>query len=208
MPAQRSPTRALSTIELTLLGLAWLRGPCTIYSLMKELSASASSFHKSRAGTAYSVSNRLLGFGLLERCGPGPEGEVRVTDQGIEAIQAWLKPPIPYGDISHSADLIRLRFFFIGIIDKADRLAFIDSSIAGLREFLQRCTDLISANQAIGDYFGALATASTILETRARIRWLQIVRRWVENPIQEPDSWAETILEYMDCEGTEHPPAS
>jgi len=184
--------RNLSTIELSVLGLAWLRGPCTTYAIMKELSTSGSTYYKSRAGTAYSVSKRLLNFGLLAESG---EGSIRITEAGIAAIQAWLAPPIPLPDIAHSADLIRLRFFFVGIVPLADRLAFIDSSIEGLTEFLAKCKSLLKDNEDIGDYFGVLATMSTVLETNARITWLQIVRDLVENPMAPDAPWAEMALQ-------------
>jgi DNA-binding PadR family transcriptional regulator len=191
-------TRKLSNLELTVLGLAWLRGPCTIYSIMKELSMSASSFHKSRAGTAYSVANRLIGFKLLEtKAGNAatPEGSVQITDSGIKALKSWFDLPTPATDVAHSADLLRLRFFFIGIVEEDQRLAFIDSSIQELQVLLDRCKDLVGENQRIGDYFGALATLSVVLETEARITWLRTVREWVENPLSPEVDWANIILE-------------
>lgn len=190
-PGSRSE-RNLSTIELSVLGLAWLRGPCTTYAIMKELSTSGSSYYKSRAGTAYSVSKRLVSFGLLEETA---ENNIQITPAGVAAIQEWMAPPIPLPDIAHSADLIRLRFFFIGIIPLADRLAFIDSSIDGLLEFLEKCKSLLKDNEDIGDYFGVLATMSTVLETSARIAWLRVVRDLVENPLGPDDPWAEIALQ-------------
>lgn len=182
---------------MTVLGMAWLRGPCTIYAIMKELSSSASTYHKSRAGTAYSVSKRLLQFGFLEPVDDKEaktERTVQITPKGTDAIREWMRPPIPLPDIAHSADLIRLRFFFLGAIPKKERLAFIDNVLEGLHIFLQRCEDLVQANEEIGDYFGALATLSSILETRARIEWLNIVRKWVESPIEPGVGWSDTIL--------------
>lgn len=192
--------RPLSTLELTVLGLAWLRGPCTIYAIMKELSLSASSFHKSRAGTAYSVSNRLLDSGFLERYKYNHE-EVVISEKGITALQSWLTPPIDQSDISHSADLLRLRFFFLGVVEKEVRLAFIDQSIKGLKEFLHQCEALVTENEEIGDYFGVLATLSTILETKARIEWLSLVREFVVQPIEEGKSWAQTVMNRIEGKG-------
>lgn len=179
--------RKLSNLEMTVLGFAWLRGPCTIYAIMKELSLSASSFHKSRAGTAYSIANRLLGFGLL-----GQEDEnVQITPAGEAELKSWFAD-VPLTDIAHSADLIRLRFFFLGVVDSSERLRFIDESLAGLRTFLRTCEELVPKNEEIGDYFGVLATMSVVLETRARIQWLELVRDWVENPMD--GDWARRAL--------------
>ena len=192
--AKRSD-RPLSNLEMTVLGFAWLRGPCTVYSVMKELSHSESTYHKSRAGAAYSVAKRLIGFGLLE---PVDDGMVRISESGVAALQEWLSPPMPQSDIAHSADLIRLRFFFLGAVAPEVRLAFIDQALRGLEEFLGRCRGLLRENEEIGDYFGVLATVSSVYETEARIRWLQLVRAYVVDPSALDRPWSETMLGKMD----------
>lgn len=156
---------------------------------------SASSFHKSRAGTAYSVSRRLLEFGLLIRSEGADEGVVRITEDGVAELRKWMLPPIPRSDIAHSADLLRLRFFFLGVVDQQERLKFIDDALDGLELFLKDCESLMPKNEEIGDYFGVLATLSSVLETRARIEWLRTVRRWVANPLAEGAPWARTVME-------------
>ncbi|MBS1705194.1 MAG: PadR family transcriptional regulator [Armatimonadetes bacterium] len=188
--------RKLSSIELTVLGLAYLRGPCTTYAIMKELSLSESSFHRSRAGTAYSVAKRLVATGHLKRTeseGRDDDALIELSNKGLGALREWVSPPIPLADIAHSADLIRLRFFFLEALDERSRIEFIDAAIKGLREFLDRCEKLLPANEAIGDYFGVLATASTLFETRARIRWLELVREFVVEPIPTAQ-WSDTVL--------------
>ncbi len=185
---RKKMNRKSSTLELTVLGLLWLRGPCTIYSIMKELSLSASSYHSNRAGTTYSVANRLLSQGLMASDGEN----VQITEKGLETLQEWLEAPIPMSDIAHSSDMIRLRFFFLGAVDVPAREALIDSAVDGLKQFLKRCEELVHENEAIGDYFGVLATLSTILETRARIEWLNLVREMVEGP--KDANWATDAL--------------
>ena len=177
-----------STVEMTVLGMTWLRGPCTIYAVMKELSSSQSTYHKSRAGTAYSIARRLLTLGLIE---PVDDTLVRVTTEGEAVLREWLGPEVPMLDVAHSADLLRLRFFFLGLLPAEKRLEFVDSSIASLKIFLKRCEDLLSKNEAIGDYFSVLATVSSVLETKARIAWLRLVRELVENPLD--DHWADQV---------------
>jgi DNA-binding PadR family transcriptional regulator len=175
--------RALSNIEMSVLGLAWLRGPRTTYAIMKELATSGSTYYKSRAGTAYSVVERLIRFNLIEYSSePGHGGEklIQVTEEGRSVLVNWLTPPIPIADIAHSADFVRLRFFFIGVLEPKQRLAFIDDSLASLRNHLARCEAQITVAESIGDHFGALATLSIVLETKARIQWLEIVRDKVE----------------------------
>ncbi len=190
------PARKLSSLEQTVLGLVWLRGPVTIYAVMKDLSLSASSYHKSRAGAAYSVAKRLLDFGLIRQAdgeGEGKDNKVVVTAEGSSALREWLSPPLPMADVAHSADLLRLRFFFLGALDQEERLHFIDQSILCLEELKHRCEGLIDENQQIGEYYGALATISSILEAEARIKWLRLVRHLVEQPLSKDADWAEEI---------------
>ena len=175
---------------MTVLGIAFLRGPCSVYAVYKELSSSASTYHKSRAGTAYSVAKRLLRLGLLKQA----KGDsIRISAAGKLALREWIGPPFPMTDVAHSVDLLRLRFFFLGAVDLRSRLKFIDTSIEALVVFEKRAIDLIAKNEEVGDYFGSLATVSLVLETRARISWLRLVRRWVENPIRPQGSWAKEI---------------
>ncbi len=185
--------RKLSNLEQTVLGLVWLRGPCTVYAVMRELSLSESSFHKSRAGTAYSIAKRLIASGLLATL---PSKQVEITALGMTILQDWLSEPVPLEDVAHSADLIRLRFFFLGAVSLETRLHFIDSSLASLDDFLKRCEALLWENESIGDYFGVLATASTLYETRARMQWLRLVRRWVEAPMEPGASWSKTVMDH------------
>lgn len=184
--------KKFSTVEMTVLGMTWLRGPCTIYAVMKELSASESTYHKSRAGTAYSVAKRLLDLGLIEKV----EGDlVQATDEGERVLREWTGPSVPMMDVAHSADLLRMRFFFLEVLPPDERLEFIDRSIESLRKFRKRCLGLIKQNEEIGDYFGGLATVNAVMETDARIKWLELVREWVQNPIG--GEWSEVILKQL-----------
>lgn len=171
-----------------MLGIVWLRGPCTIYVVMKELEGSPSSFHKSRAGTAYSVAHRLLKFGLLEAVGE----HVQVSAEGMEEFGAWFRPPMPEGDVVHSVDLLRLRFFFAGAISQEERLQLIDDCAAQLRAFEEKLIGMLPEVEESGEYFGLMAALAMVMETRTRLKWFGLVRDWVENPIK--DRWAERML--------------
>ena len=157
---------------------------------------SASSFHRSRAGATYSVSTRLLRFGLLETAG----NLVQVSEAGEKALGDWYSTPIPMTDVAHSADLIRLRFFFLGSVPMQRRLEFIDSSLEGLLSYETTCESLLSGNQDIGDYHGVLASAGVLMETRARMRWLRLFRSLVETPLEDESTWAETVLAMLEQE--------
>lgn len=180
-----------------MLGIVWLRGPCTIYVAMRELASSESSFHRSRAGTAYSIAKRLVRFGMLEQA-DDPAALVRITPLGKSALHAWLAPPVPMADVAHTADLLRLRFFFLGALSPADRIAFIEEAIMSLEELEATATGLIVKNEEIGEYFGALATISVVLESRARIQWLQLAREWVN--LEPGAGYSARLIEALTAE--------
>jgi len=184
--------RPFTTVEMTVLGLTWLRGPCSVYVVMKELSLSESTFHRSRAGTAYSIVNRLLKLGHLRK---SEDGLVSVTATGESVLREWTGPEVPMLDVAHTADLLRLRCFFLGVLPESDRVAFVDKSLASLREFEQRCVELVHANEAIGDYYGVLATSCLVLETRARAAWLENVRPLIASPLPKEGGWASRVLQ-------------
>lgn len=179
---------------MTLLGLTWLRGPCTVYAVMKDLATSESTYYRSRAGTAYSVVARLVKFGYVHQA---ENKSISITESGQTILQNWVGPEIERGDIAHTVDWLRLRFFFLECLTPADRLALIDRCLEGLAEFEQRCLDLIGVNQELGEYFGALATVNIVMETRARIQWLHLIRPFVENPLPPDADWTQALLAAM-----------
>ena len=173
---RKTRPRSLSTIEMTVLGLTWGKGPCSTYTVMRELESSLSTYYKSRAGTTYSVMHRLTGLGYIE----SDEGLVKVTDAGVKALQGWLTPPIPTGDVGHSADLVRLRSYFLGVLDRDSRIAFVDAAIEALRAHLARCEALAETGEYM-DIFDRLAFQSVLYETRARIAWMEWMKAELES---------------------------
>lgn len=185
--------RKLSSLEMTVLGLAWLRGPRKPYAIMRELSLSPSSHHRSRAGATYSVVKRLVGFGLLEQ-----DELVQVTPAGEAALREWLCEPIPEADLTHTLDPVRLRTYFLGKIDAKERLAFVETTLAALSEVERSWSGAMDAHEAMGEYFGVLGAAGALLEVRARRAWLEIYREFLLNPAES--DWARTVRARLDRE--------
>ncbi len=185
--------RKLSTIELTVLGLAWSNGPCTTYVLMKELSSAGSTYYRSRAGTTYSVVKRLTTFGFLEV----HDEQISISEEGIAALKRWIRPPIPEPDVAYSADLVRLRFYYLGLLSVRERKEFIDDALSELRRHLVKVEWMVHESERIGDYFGMLALANAVLETRARIEWLEMVAPLALEPIADQKAWAKSVFELL-----------
>ena len=160
---------------------------------MKELAVSASSYHKSRAGTTYSIVNRLLANGLLQRNSANLH-LIEITPTGTHELLKWLAPPLPAADISHSADLLRLRCFFLGALPAEQRKIFLAEAHTALHAFLAEAEELLSQSQARNDYFCLLAITNVVMETQSRLRWLKLVTELLENPLPEDICWKEAIL--------------
>lgn len=176
---------------MTVLGLVWLRGPRKPYAIMKELSLSPSSYHKSRAGATYSVVRRLVGFGLLTH-----DTLLSVTPAGEEAIRAWLAIPLPEADIAHSSDFVRLRTYFLGAVSDEERLEFIDSCLSSVKDLLPNWVWAMENHEKHGEYYGVLGAAGVLLETRARIQWLEMYREFLVSPIKS--DWTATVRKHLD----------
>ncbi|MHB8635563.1 MAG: PadR family transcriptional regulator [Fimbriimonadaceae bacterium] len=181
--------KRLSAIEYTVLGIAWKRGPCTTYALMKELASSTSTYYKARAGTAYPLVERLVQQNLLTHADDvGPKGEklIAVTDAGLAALKHWLTAPLEFSEVAHTVDFVRLRVFYLGAATPGERRALIDDAVAELGEHLRACEGAMARYQTIADVFSTLATQGVVQETKARIKWLTDIRELAVDVGGEP----------------------
>lgn len=167
----------LSTMEHTVLGILWQCGPCTTYAVMRELSASSSTYYRNRAGTAYPIIVRLVKGGLVrhagDEVGSRKERLLEVTDNGLLKLQEWLAPPIPAAEIGQTRDLLRLRMYFLGALEPAHRARFLDDAKASLLLHLAGCEQAMQDHSSLADPFVALADLGAVHETRARLAWLE-----------------------------------
>jgi DNA-binding PadR family transcriptional regulator len=183
----------VSPIEMAVLGIVWKREPCTAYSIMLGLSASASDFVRSKAGTVYPLVKRLVRDGFLvyegEERGSKGERRLRVSPAGLEAVKGWVLEPVPPQEVAHTVDLVRMRAAVLGMIEPAARRTYIDSSLAGLQVHLRRCQEREREYLAVGDEFGALGMREFLSETRARMAWLEAERETILSlPAGKPGS--------------------
>ncbi len=176
------PSRGLSISDYTVLGIVGRDGPCTTYNVMRDMATSPSSFYRKRASSTYTVVQRLLGLGLLETLGeePGPRGErqIAVTDEGLRVLKDWMSP-VPAVEAAHSNDLIRLRVNFLNLLDPGEREALIDQAATALRTLLAESERALPERH---DPIRYLTLLGLIYETRARLEWLEEVRKTVATP--------------------------
>jgi DNA-binding PadR family transcriptional regulator len=177
--------RSLSSLELSILCLIWLRAPCTPYAVMRMIAEARSSYYKSRAGSVYTVVRRLESFGLLA---PHPEHprQIVVTPAGEAELKAWIAGPISDDDLMHTVDWVRSRLFAVQLLAPAERTRVIDDAIAGLERVLTAAQALTHKNEEIGEPYGVLATMGLVYETQARIDWLRHIRPYMDQEFAGP----------------------
>ncbi|MDR3691113.1 MAG: PadR family transcriptional regulator [Fimbriimonas sp.] len=169
----------LSISEYTILGLVWAKGPCTTYTIMREMAASPTTFYRNRAATTYRTVHRLESAGLVApvdgTVGARQDRLIRISEAGALSLESWLTPPLSNVEVAHTIDLVRLRMYFIGALPAQKRTELVDDALLRLKDRL-RVVETTAERERENDPYAYLATLGAVLETQARIRWLEAVR--------------------------------
>src|SRR5258706_1130239 len=87
----------MTELESTVLGVVWLRGPCTAYVVRQEFLASSSSYWTASTGAIYPLLRRLEEAGLIRAAEQewGTKGKkgFSITPKGAAALPEWIGPP-------------------------------------------------------------------------------------------------------------------
>jgi DNA-binding PadR family transcriptional regulator len=179
--------RALSELEGCVLGHLWKHGPCTAYAVRKEMLDSPSSHWSGSAGAIYPLLERLEKRGAVvsrqDARGDREHSLYELTRQGRELLKAWLAPSIERDLISIAPDPLRTRMYFLGALTARQRTTFLAQARAKLDRHL---TELTHSPDA--DEFERLAVRGAVRATRARIAWLEDVRRALARPKRKSGS--------------------
>lgn len=168
--------RKLSTLEFTVLGILLKKAPCTAYSVLMEFTSSATSAYRSGAGSVYPLMGRLEKAGIVQTLpDTGRDKLYALTPDGVEALRDWYDLTIE-DDISCCLDVLRSRTYFLKVLEPDERLRFFDNAIKGLRMLLGRCEVKVEEYREAGDVFSEVAMEGAVLETKARITWLERTR--------------------------------
>ena len=175
--------RGLSELEGCVLGYLWKHGPSTAYAVRKEMIDSPSSHWSGSAGAIYPLLERLEKRGFVASS-KGARGDrehwtYELTDGGRDAFMAWLAPPLAYDIVSLAPDPLRTRMFFLGALSPKRRASFISEAREKLVAYVDELKDSTQE-----DEFDRLATRGAIRATRARIAWLDDVRKALDGPKQ------------------------
>src|SRR5579859_2754883 len=120
---------SMTELEGCVLGVVWLRGPCTAYLVRREFLQSQSSHWSGSGGAIYPLLRRLEKQKLLRSrsrtWGTGRKELYEITRRGVQALQAWLGPPLEPWTARPTFDPIRTRMSFFGALSPAKRRRFL-----------------------------------------------------------------------------------
>ena len=169
--------RPMTDLELCVLGVVWLRGPCSTYVVRREFAVSTSSFWSSSAGSIYPVIKRLLAAKLIAAKPVRSDGRgkrtLAITAIGERALRSWLKE-LPAWTGMAGLDPIRARMNFLAVLNSArERLAFVDRAAANTQVQIEKEKRLIKIFSGVD----RLTHLGALFELEGRKRWLAAVRK-------------------------------
>lgn len=171
--------RTLTELENCVLGVVWLRGPCTAYVVRQEFASSETPHWSSSAGSIYPVLERLQNLGAVRSqsgsWGQGSRKQYQITPSGLETLRLWIGPPIAEGAAAPTFDPIRTRMFFLEALPPSKRIRYVDEAIKATRAVLDELRSNLSRRPA--DDMDALASLGTVFQLEGRIAWLRRIRR-------------------------------
>lgn len=181
-PAER---KELTELERCVVGVVWRDGPMTAYEIASLFSKSLSPYWSGSAGAIYPLVQRLRRRGLVagkQRPWNGTKKTVlTVTPKGIDSLRTWLTPPISQASAAPSFDSIRTRLYFLGVLTRQQQLAILDEATRATREQIAGIQARRREDEAAGNISEVLGGIGVILEFRARLRWLAVIRSYVQS---------------------------
>ncbi|AIE87700.1 helix-turn-helix transcriptional regulator [Fimbriimonas ginsengisoli] len=165
--------RAPSTLELIVLGVLHKKGPCIAHAVLVEFSGSSTHAYRSGAGAIYPLLKRLTDAGLVQM-----EGRLfSLTETGLTVLRNWVTPPFAEADFSTSVDLLRARMYFLRLLSPVEIADFLTAAEEGLRRLRQEAEATFENYVRSGDRYSQLAMRGALLETDARLQWIDEVRQ-------------------------------
>jgi DNA-binding PadR family transcriptional regulator len=169
----------MTELESTVLGVVWLRGPCTAYVVRQEFLASESSYWSGSTGAIYPLLRRLEEAGLIEAAesawGNTQKKAFSITKTGLAALQEWIGPPFEPWTSAPTFDPIRTRLSFLGALAPAKRRRWVTEALSEAEKALADFEQRLAAFDRKREPFEYLVLLGTGEELRGRVRWLREV---------------------------------
>jgi DNA-binding PadR family transcriptional regulator len=173
----------VTELEGCVIGVVWLRGPCTAYVVRQEFLRSESSHWSGSAGAIYPLLQRMEQQKLIrsrsQRWGKGRKKQFEITDAGLAALHRWIGPPLAQWTAQPTFDPIRTRFTFLGTLSAAKRRQFLAEARKNVQNEVRRTRTILSAIDRERLPFEYLVALAVLHELEARARWLREAARWI-----------------------------
>lgn len=170
----------MSDLELTILGIVWKKGPCTSYVVAREFVTSPSSHWSGSAGAIYPAVQRLARRRYLKAEKESDRGRTRrlytITERGLEALRQWLLPPFPDSAAQITFDPIRTRAYFLALLGRDQRKAFLDEAEEKLGAQIPVLRAECERYRRAGDSFSEIAMSGALFEIEGRLEWIRAIR--------------------------------
>lgn len=169
----------LSELENAVLGVIWRCGPCSAYVVQKNFDLVSAAWSAS-PGSVYPLTRRLRELGFL--CARETTRKMRkvtlyaVTKEGERQLAAWVIA-LPDWAGRPAVDVIRTRAFYLEVLTGAvERTRFLDAAETATRLALDHLEQGIGSPEGKRMPSESLAQMGGILQLRARLEWLGLVR--------------------------------
>jgi len=171
----------MTELESCVLGVVWLRGPCTAYVVRQEFLSSESSHWSGSAGAIYPLLRRLekerLIRARLHAWGKGKRKEFEITDRGLDALRVWIGPPLPQWTAAPTFDPVRTRMSFLGALPQAKRTKFVVEAQRNVDTEIETIQRKLERHDREAEPFEYHVILGTLHELEARAEWLDQVAR-------------------------------
>lgn len=152
-------------------------GPISAYGVREEFRRSMTSTWSSSAGTIYPVIQRLVRAGYIST-GTAVDGRgtqlLTITDEGRRAVAEWLIA-VPLSLAAPTADPVRSRLQFLGILQPEEAAQFVADAIKLSEQYLSHITQTLEP-KAEKNWLDFLATIGSALQVQARVDWLRLIQ--------------------------------
>jgi len=172
--------RKLSELEGAVLGVISLYEPLTPYQIRKVFARSPNPHWSGSAGSIYPLVERLARKRLLS-ARAHVTGERRglkysLTAAGRKVLRSWIM------DAKHEklvgiSDLLRLRFRFLSALKTTEQRRFVVAMIRKMTEEVKKIEADSRKKFSSHDDYSYFTARGALLMARARLIWLQEVRR-------------------------------
>lgn len=173
----------MTELEGCVLGVVWLRGPCTAYVVRQEFLGSGSSHWSGSAGAIYPLLRRLQQQKLVRSrsrtWGSGKKELFDITRSGLAVMHEWMGPPLEFWTAKPTFDPVRTRITFLGALPAAKRRRFLGEARANAAAALRQAESTLEQIDAKRDPFEYLPALAVAHELRARVEWLAAAARCI-----------------------------